>query len=450
MGSIIICIAFALLVPRLANANPLSVYGLGSRAMGMAGAYTAVADDFSATYYNPAGLPQIDRLDAGVAISLVASRFSALDNVVVGQSGAPPAARYGSLQPTSTDAGGFDAAAAIGLAERFALGLAMHLPSSKYIARLATQRSSEPHFVLYGKRNDRLALLAAIGVRVFGGLHLGVGIDVLFGPRGEMVLSPLAPGGGTADLELTFRPRISPYFGVLYKITSAMRVAMLYRHPARQGEVNLDVKASLGFAALQASIDTLVFDAPRELRLGWSWMPVSWLLLALDVGWKQWSRVAAASVSVAAELNGRPLPFRDNPPRLRDSLQVRVGAEYYVLRWGPLSWTRSLRLKIRAGYAFTSSLVSEQRGVSNTLDSHVHQLTAGLGISAADMFGSARTVRIDAHVQLHYLPPRSHHKDTELVDLDGDGDSETRVLGYPGFKASGLVVAAGATLAISF
>ena len=35
--------------------------GLGVRAMGMGGAYTAIAEDFTATFWNPAGLAQITK-----------------------------------------------------------------------------------------------------------------------------------------------------------------------------------------------------------------------------------------------------------------------------------------------------------------------------------------------------------------------------------------------------
>ncbi|MFH1010372.1 MAG: outer membrane protein transport protein [bacterium] len=38
-------------------------HGPGSRAMGLGGAYTGVADDFTATYWNPAGLAQIKRIE---------------------------------------------------------------------------------------------------------------------------------------------------------------------------------------------------------------------------------------------------------------------------------------------------------------------------------------------------------------------------------------------------
>ncbi len=43
--------------------------GVGSRAMGMGGAYVGVADDYSAIYWNPAGLGQIRRMEVNVGFS---------------------------------------------------------------------------------------------------------------------------------------------------------------------------------------------------------------------------------------------------------------------------------------------------------------------------------------------------------------------------------------------
>ena len=43
--------------------------GVGSRAMGMGGAYVGIADDYSALYWNPAGLGQIRRMEVNVGFS---------------------------------------------------------------------------------------------------------------------------------------------------------------------------------------------------------------------------------------------------------------------------------------------------------------------------------------------------------------------------------------------
>ena len=46
-----------------------SFSGTGARAMGMGGAYLAIAEDFTATYWNPAGLAQIRRVEAHGSLS---------------------------------------------------------------------------------------------------------------------------------------------------------------------------------------------------------------------------------------------------------------------------------------------------------------------------------------------------------------------------------------------
>ena len=50
-------------VPGVCRGNPFDNFGLGSRSAAMAGAMTAVADDFSAALYNPAGLVETGRME---------------------------------------------------------------------------------------------------------------------------------------------------------------------------------------------------------------------------------------------------------------------------------------------------------------------------------------------------------------------------------------------------
>src|SRR5271163_2692007 len=44
-----------------------NTYGIGPRAIGMGGAFTAIADDASAAYWNPAGLSQINSYEISVS-----------------------------------------------------------------------------------------------------------------------------------------------------------------------------------------------------------------------------------------------------------------------------------------------------------------------------------------------------------------------------------------------
>ncbi len=421
----------ALLAGAAASADPLDLYGLGSRATAMAGAQVAVADDAAAVHYNPAGLPQVRRLDAGLSVTFVSGHFGQLRDVVADAEQGD----RGTLAPRMRDDGGGALALAVSLAERVALGLGVYLPSAEHLAVLATQRQAEPHVVLYDRRQERIMMLLGVGARVFGGLHLGVGVNVLFGPLGRMRLQlPISQQGG-ADLQLEFRPRVAPTFGALYRLSPRWRLAATYREPSAQGELDLNVEASLGIAAVQATIESLVFYAPRQLELGGCFRPTDRLLLALALGWQQWSAYADAAARVQTTLAGAPLPFRD-------TARVRLGAELEAARWA-LPFARDLALSARAGYGYRTSPVPSQGGPGNMIDSDAHTFGAGLGLALREPWGIGHTLTLDAHLQLQHLPTRACVKGQAMADLDGDGSAEAHVLGYPGYQAGGQVLSAG-------
>ena len=64
-------------------AGGLSTPGQGARALSMAGAFTAVADDGLAVFYNPAGISQIDgtSIEAGIAFLSPKLRYASLSDV---------------------------------------------------------------------------------------------------------------------------------------------------------------------------------------------------------------------------------------------------------------------------------------------------------------------------------------------------------------------------------
>lgn len=70
----IILIALILLLSGEAMAGGLSVSGVGTRALSMAGAFRGVADDWSAIYYNPAGLANLYQNELAFGIDLYDNR----------------------------------------------------------------------------------------------------------------------------------------------------------------------------------------------------------------------------------------------------------------------------------------------------------------------------------------------------------------------------------------
>jgi long-chain fatty acid transport protein len=422
----------------------------------MGGAYSAVSDDFAAAFYNPAGLPQIGDVDLGFGMTFFNTSFNTIQNVVVGETpGGEPI--IGDVDTSLSDNGGFMGGVSVGLSEDIALGVGFYLPSTHYLARLQTQNQREPNFIWYEKRPKRFALLVSVGARVYKGLHIGAGLDVLFGPEGVVNVRVPVAGEGTVDLALTFRPRIAPYAGLLYKMKNDMSFAIVYKDKKNQGEVDINLNASIEYPLLTIPIagkmESMIFYSPRQVTFGWAWKPGERFHVSFDLAWLQWSQFKDATLDMAVALGPgeNQVNFQKLlDPGFSDTLLPRAGIEYLAKKWSLFPLADRVELKLRGGYYFQKSPVPEQTGLTNFLDSDTHVFSAGLGFALRDLFGTTRALKLDLHFQFHQLMNREHKKDGDLVDLDGDGIPETRVIGYPGYATGGNIFAGGFTLGTSF
>jgi len=67
----IVLVAFLAMLSSVAFANGLNLNGLGARAVAMGGAFVGLADDYTAIYWNPAGLAKIKKTAFGATGSLI-------------------------------------------------------------------------------------------------------------------------------------------------------------------------------------------------------------------------------------------------------------------------------------------------------------------------------------------------------------------------------------------
>src|SRR5690554_2296809 len=164
-GLLLFAIALsAIFVPafdRQASASPPDTLGFGSRSIGRAGAVTADVDDFSANYYNPAGLARGDglrvdigylRLHSGLSINGVDSNIEPVGALNVGIV-AP--GRFGNF--------------------RFAFGLGLLLNDQR-MSRTRSAILNRPRWELYDTRPHKVFLTTNLAIRPVDWLIIGGGI----------------------------------------------------------------------------------------------------------------------------------------------------------------------------------------------------------------------------------------------------------------------------------
>ena len=171
-------LALLVLAPLTARAHYYSYYGLGSRATAMGGAYTALANDSSAAYYNPAALSAC----GGGRLELVS--FGTVSNLDVGLQGSfwqEKAQEWGlttvgELEDEVANVNelneiGFGIAMPLWktpLLRNIYYGMQIHLPLPDYAARFMFIDNTDPFVLEYTNVAHKLNIILGAGFDVTG------------------------------------------------------------------------------------------------------------------------------------------------------------------------------------------------------------------------------------------------------------------------------------------
>ncbi|HVY48365.1 MAG TPA: hypothetical protein VHB21_20900, partial [Minicystis sp.] len=180
-------LAFAAALAPRARANEADTYGLGSRSAAMGGAVAADVHDFSANYYDPAGLVGARGVELSIGYTYAANRLAVdgRDNHVADVHGL---------------VGGLVAPGKV-LGIPFAFGIGTYLPDAG-LSRVKALRQETPRWALYDERASILFLAANLAVRPLPWLEIGGGAAFLAATHGSFQIS------GKADV-------LKPYDSVL-------------------------------------------------------------------------------------------------------------------------------------------------------------------------------------------------------------------------------------------
>lgn len=420
-----------------AAANPLDAFGFGARSVSMGSAATAVAEDYAANYYNPAGLA------AGGDLSLT-----------LGYVLARPQLELNGRDNEVDDSRGFQGGVVLAgqLFERgvgFSLGL--HLPDER-ISRIRALPQSQPRWVLYDNRPQRIVISSSAAVELLDSLYFGAGLTYLANTSGTLEMRGKVHLSDAERTELTSAVDVDlasvRYWtvGTRYDVSDHWRVGVTWRQAfSLRLDIDVDVRGKLlvgeqdnvvpGDASLVLNTSSDTLYSPEQVFLGVAWARLGWLV-AVDLGWVRWSAFPAPTAAVEIELDvlGNSVPAPDPPvaPEFHDIVVPRVGVEYAVLD------AAYVAVLVRAGYFYEASPAPDQPGVTNYIDADKHALSAGFGVRLTDPSGVfPKPIEVDVAGQLVHVVERVYEKD-DPADPVGD------------YTASGRVLTLAATLGFRF
>lgn len=422
------CALALLLAAAPAAANPLDAFGFGARSVAMGGAVTSLADDFSANYYNPAGLARGRRLrlEFGYIYADPALTLNDADLNV----DASRAFQGGVVMPGEV------------LGRRLAVSLGLHLPDER-VARLRALPQGQPRFALFDNRPQRLTISASAAVEIVEGLTFGAGLTFLANTigtlslGGQLDISQIEQTTLLSELDVSLAAIRYLTAGVQWAAGEHLRLGLTYRDEFKlRLDLGVQVVGDLYFngnpfledATFTVTTYNVNLFSPRQVAFGLGWEEERWQV-GLDLTWVQWSRLPPEASRIEIQLDERlsalaSLPPFETPldPGFKDILIVRVGGELQLLR------TEHVQLLGRAGYVWEPTPAPDQPGVTNYVDMDKHAASLGLGVTfegVTSIFPGP--IGLDLTGQALYLRPRTYLKD-DPADPIGDYQARGQVL----------------------
>jgi len=434
-----VCIAALLigLLPIEALASAPDLFGQSPEVAGLGGAGATIAQEFDATFHNPAGLAFGGPGTVSIGVQRLASWLQLRGSTRSIQE--PNGIIVGLAEPVPLLLGG-----------RLRVGLGVYvLPTT--IVRVLTRLPDDPTYPLLENRTQRLVVLPGLAVRLASWLSLGVAANFFAGLDGPAS----ARGGPTRAVETTvyeeIYARAALVAGLRADPAEHLRVALVYRQEFYVPYA-VQTRNLVGGNAIDIDVEARGLYTPHELALGVGWDDGCWRLTA-EGTYERWGDNQQPYVRVDSVL---PAVGSLVPPTLpspfRDTIDLRLG----VGRRLPLSARN--RVEVRAGAGFAPAAVAEQTGRQNLLDADKLSTAIGAGLVLGNVDG--HEVRLDASASWIHLLPRTTDKVISSVDAARDdpallADERPTVPGiqisnpgYPSIGAAGEVFSFGLVLTV--
>lgn len=394
-------------------AGTIDTFGIGAKATGLGQAFTAYADDFSAIHYNPAGLTQMEGINASIGLHVVDIDYEQSVTQKDFTFGNDPLS--GTSSKNEAGARNILSVPHLGISykpknAKWVIGYAAYAPFGIHV--WFDNNDSNNRYNGAEVYNDRIIYAApAVAYHLLNNLSLGVSLGMGYSDEGgniqmripglENLVPPglLPPGFGYAtnlgalDFNLNDAFSLSTNVGLLWKITDRIFFGVTYRSEASskmqgtstftytpvaraliQQLTGQDVPAEEKFDT------TLNFRHPQSVSVGLKMDATSKWRFMFDLVWTDWSVRGDETwaydgnptflVVSNALGSGEPTNRITIPRQFHDTFEPHFGAEYQALDW----------LALRFGYHYRPSSIDKEFWDNSwpIIDYHVFSFGSGI------------------------------------------------------------------------
>jgi len=324
------------LLSSLALGNGLNLNSFGSRAQSMGGAFVGLADDFSAIFWNPAGMGFFNTMRFGIyATDIIPSGTYGLTIPGLGQV-------VDAAAETKHYPGGLGAfyypinpnlVVGLGVFTPSGLGSSWNGTDLVFLQTSGLISDSTPY--LYSSKIGMVSIAPGVAYRIGDSLSIGATLNINYA---MFTINQFAKFYLTTSLgqyaEDDTGWGVGGTFGVLYKLKDSLSFGLTVKTPSKvtfNGTASISNFPALGLPGTSEVSRSITW--PLLVQGGVAFKPAERLTVTADLQWTQWSTIKTImsdySNSLWALLMGAG--GRDEIIlNWKDALQIRAGLEYMV------------------------------------------------------------------------------------------------------------------------
>ncbi len=382
-----------------ANAqSPAIQFGLGSRSMSLGGAVSAQVDDFSAVFYNPAGLANRTdiQLSAGPQLVIPSFRIRSFSGTRKGATKTFLANNFGGVVPIG---GPFE--------RKLAFGLAAYTPFPTIVS-IRIRTPEEPSFVFSEDQLQTPVIAFGAAYRVNQYFSIGGGGQLLVTAKGKIRTGiDLANASVTQrDTAVAISPTIAPIVGTQITPIRYLRMGLFYRAKVKP-DFNLPIDVDADIIGFSSSFTSSILFSPAQLGGGLSFEVLEKVILSTDFVYVFSSQTPTPGVALRVTPTAlvAPIVTIDPEPNFDNTYELRAGLEYKL----------NEDIRFRAGYFRRTTPVPEQIFDTSFLDSTANGFSLGAGATLKDPTEILeKPFSVDWHFQWTQYQKRTYQRASPL------------------------------------